>query len=235
MIDITSFASGSKGNCYRISDSNTQLLLECGISYKEIQKRLDFKISNIAGCLITHEHKDHSKSVKDLLKYGIDCYMSKGTADAIGVYGHRVQIVKSKQQFKIGSWTILPFDTEHDSAEPLGFLLTTGSRPMQKLLYITDSYYCRYRFQGLNYIMIECNYAIDILKENTCSGIVQNKLKSRLLKSHFELENVKKFLQLNDLSKVKEIWLLHLSDNNSDEARFKNEIQELTGKPVIIA
>jgi hypothetical protein len=55
------------------------------------------------------------------------------------------------------------------------------------------------------------------------------------IKSHFSLENVKRFLQANDLSRVQEIWLLHLSDGNSDETRFKREIQELTGKPVIIA
>ena len=56
-----------------------------------------------------------------------------------------------------------------------------------------------------------------------------------VLRSHFSLENVKEFLQANDLSKVQEIWLLHLSDGNSDAERFKREIQELTGKVVYIA
>jgi phosphoribosyl 1,2-cyclic phosphodiesterase len=233
MIEIAPIASGSKGNCYRIDDGRTPLLLECGIPYKEIQKRLNFRISEIVACLISHEHQDHSKSVKDLMKVGIDCYMSKGTAEALDVSGHRLHIIKTRQQFKLGTWTILPFDTQHDAAESLGFLL--ANQDGEKLLYATDTYYIRYRFRGLTHIAVECNYSLDILKRNVEAGAVPKEMKSRLLKSHFSLENVKRFLQANDLSKVQEIWLLHLSDVNSDEARFKREIQELTGKMVFIA
>ena len=83
--------------------------------------------------------------------------------------------------------------------------------------------------------MIECNYASDILYRNVENGSVPMVLKNRLLTSHFSLDNVKEFLKANDLSKVQEIWLLHLSDGNSDAERFKREIMELTGKPVYIA
>jgi phosphoribosyl 1,2-cyclic phosphodiesterase len=83
--------------------------------------------------------------------------------------------------------------------------------------------------------MIEANYCMDILKRNVEAGLVPKKLKSRILKSHFSLENVKEFLKANDLSKVQEIWLLHLSNGNSDAERFKREVMELTGKPVYIA
>lgn len=233
MIDIQVLASGSRGNCYRVSDGRTPLLLECGIPYKEIQKKLNFKTSEIAACLVSHEHKDHSKAVKGVMKAGINCYMSQGTAEALGVSGHRIHIIEAKHQFKIGSWTILPFETEHDAVEPIGFLL--ANRAGDKLLYATDTYYIRYRFQGLTHIMIECNYSLDILKANVEVGNVPVELKNRILKSHFSLENVKKFLQANDLSVVQEIWLLHLSDGNSDANRFKREIQELTGKMVFIA
>jgi phosphoribosyl 1,2-cyclic phosphodiesterase len=232
MIQITPFASGSTGNCYRVTDGRTPLLLECGIQYKEIQKALNFKVSEIAGCLVSHEHKDHAKAVKDIMKSGIDCYMSQGTIEALNISGHRVNAIKAKKQFKIGTWTILPFDTQHDVTEPLGFLL--ANKDGEKLLYATDTYYIRYRFQNLTHIMIECNYSIDILKANMDAGNVPAELKNRILRSHFSLEHVKGFLKANDLSKVQEIWLLHLSDNNSDEARFKREIQELTGKMVFI-
>ena len=57
----------------------------------------------------------------------------------------------------------------------------------------------------------------------------------RLTKSHFSLENLKSFLKANDLSQVREIYLIHLSDANSDEEKFKYEIAALTGKPVIVA
>ncbi|MGB9780642.1 MBL fold metallo-hydrolase [Caldanaerobacter sp.] len=233
-MDIKVLASGSKGNCYRISDGITPLLLECGISIQQIKERLNFKLNEIVACLVTHEHKDHSKASKDILKAGIDIYVSQGTKEALGLEGHRINVIKAKQQFKIGTWIILPFDTQHDAVEPLGFLLYSNITK-EKLLYVTDTYYVKYRFKGLTHIMIECNYSLEILKNNVGEGLVEADLKNRLLKSHFSLENVKKFLKANDLSKVEQIWLLHLSDNNSDTERFKREIQELTGKEVYIA
>ena len=233
MIEFTPYASGSSGNCYRITDGRTPLLLECGIPYKEIQKHLNFHISEIAGCIVSHEHQDHCKAVKDIMRAGIDCYISAGTAEALGISGHRLNIIKAKQQFRIGSWTILPFETQHDAAEPLGFLL--ANQAGDKLLYATDTYYIRYKFHGLTHIMVECNYAADILKRNVEAGAVPKELKTRILKSHFSLENVKDFLRANDLSKVQEIWLLHLSEQNSCEKRFKEEVQKITGKPTYIA
>jgi len=167
------------------------------------------------------------------MRSGIDCYISAGTAEALGLSGHRVHIIKAKQQFRIGTWIILPFETQHDAQEPLGFLL--ANQAGDKLLYATDTYYIRYKFHGLTHIMVECNYAADILKRNVDAGTVPKELKSRILKSHFSLENVKKFLLANDLSKVQEIWLLHLSDGNADAERFRKEIFWLTGRKVYVA
>jgi phosphoribosyl 1,2-cyclic phosphodiesterase len=238
MIEIKVLASGSKGNCYRVTDGKTQLLLECGIPFKEIQKGLGFRVSEIAGCLITHEHQDHCKAVAEIIKAGIETYMSFGTIEALeleerGLCCHRVNVLKSKRQLTIGTWTILPFDTEHDSVEPLGFLLS--NQVGEKLLYATDTYYIKYRFKGLTHIMLEVNYSLDILRGNVESGVVDSVLKTRMLRSHMNLENAKKLLKANDLSKVREIWLLHLSDGNSDEKRFKREIMELSGKMVFVA
>jgi phosphoribosyl 1,2-cyclic phosphodiesterase len=233
MIEIKPLASSSAGNCYMVTDGKTNLMLECGLRFKDIQRGLNFQMSSIAGCLLSHEHGDHGKSVKDVMKAGIDIYASNGTLGALGISGHRAIPIESKKQFTIGSWTILPFDVQHDVAEPLGFLLsnTVG----EKLVFITDSYYCRYKFSGLTHIMLETNYSLRILDENIADGRVPSGMKNRLIKSHFSLENAKDFLRANDLSKVQEIWLLHLSDTNSDEALFKREIQELTGKLVFIA
>lgn len=232
MIKIVSLASSSKGNCHYITDGSSPLFLDAGISVKEIRQGLPVSVADITAALITHEHKDHCKAVPDLMRAGVDIYMSEGTRAAVGVTGHRAKVVKSREQFTVGTWQILPFEAEHDCAEPLGFLLASGG---EKLLYLTDSYYCRYRFQGLTRIMLECNYSADILAANVAAGHVPHELKKRLIKSHFSLENVKNFLKRNDLSKVKEIHLIHLSDGNSDAARFKREIQELTCKPVLVA
>jgi len=232
VIKIHSLASGSSGNCYHITDGSTPLLLECGIPFREIQKGVGFRTSEIAACLISHEHKDHCKSIKDVVKAGIDCYMSSGTADAINLQHHRIKRVKAKERIKIGTWDILPFDVQHDVSEPYGFLLMNKNG--KKVLFATDTYYIRYKFTGLTHIMVECNYSMKILNENIASGRVPKLMKKRLMRSHFSLENVKDFLKANDLSKVEEIWLLHLSDNNSDEDLFKREIQALTGKLVIV-
>lgn len=233
MINIKTIASSSKGNCYYITDGSTPLLLEAGIKYKEIQKALNFNTKDIAGCLVTHEHGDHSKGIKDLLRVGKNVYMSQGTKETLELENSRVKTVKAKKQFQIGTWTILPFEVEHDVAEPIGFLLK--NKAGDKLLFATDTYYIRYKFKGLTHLLIECNYSIDILNENIATGRVHKGMKKRLIKSHFSLENVKEFLTVNDLSKVQEIHLLHLSDSNSDEARFKREVQEVTGKLVFIA
>lgn len=233
-MNIQILASGSSGNCYKVSDGQTSLLLECGIPFREIQKKLNFKLYEIDGCLVSHEHGDHSKAIMEMLKSGIDVYTSKGTAAPFENDIFKAIHVEAEKQFQVGTFDILPFDTQHDAAEPLGFILYSRVTK-EKLLFATDTYYVKYRFESLNYIMVECNYSIDILKANSEAGRLPLALKNRLLQSHFELGNVKKFLQANDLSKVKEIRLLHLSDGNSDEIRFKREIQELTGKPVIIA
>lgn len=233
-MDIKVLASGSKGNCYWITDGTTPLLLECGISTREVRERIGFRLTEIAACLVSHEHQDHAKAVADVLRAGVEVYTSPGTIEALGLEHHRLRPIRTKETFKVGTWTIRAFETQHDAVEPLGFLLhskATGER----LVFATDTYYVRYKFPGLTHIMIECNYAKDILYRNVDNGSVPVALKNRLLTSHFSLENVKEFLKANDLSRVQEIWLLHLSDGNSDEERFKQEVMQLTGKPTYIA
>lgn len=232
MIDIKIIASGSSGNCYRIADNHTTLMIEAGIQFKKIQQAFSFKLSNVAGCLISHEHGDHARATKGVMKAGINCYMSEGSATAFNISGHRLKIIKPKELFSIGSFQILPFTTQHDCAEPLGFLIR--SRSGEKVLFITDSFYCAYKFKGLTHILVECNYSKGILDENITSGVCPAFLKNRITKSHFELENVKEFLRETDLSWVKQIYLIHISDTNGNGRFFKEEIQKLTGKEVYI-
>ena len=173
------------------------------------------------------DHFDHCIAVLDMMKAGVDCYMTAGASEPLGLSGHRLKTIKAGVQFQIGPFAIMPFATEHDAAEPVGFLIQAGA---DKLLYLTDSFYCRYKFKGLTMIAIEANY----LQANLAAGIVPMALKNRILKSHFSLDNVKEFLKANDLSLVRELRLIHLSAQNSDEVLFKAEVERLTGKPVII-
>lgn len=232
-MEVQVLGSSSAGNCYRIMAGSSPLLLEAGLPWKEIQRGCGFRTSELVGCLVSHSHMDHAKAVPDLLKAGIDCWMSAGTAQALGISGHRVHLVKALEQFKVGEWTILPFDAIHDAPEPLNFLI--AHKNGVKLVYITDTAYCKYKFNGLTHVMIEANYSLDILNKQINAGEVSVDLKKRLLKTHMSLETCKGFLRANDLSKVEVIYLLHMSNQNSDAERFKREIQELTGKMVFIA
>lgn len=226
-------ASGSSGNCYLLQGKKETLIIECGIRYKDILKGLDFNLSNIVGCLVSHEHKDHSKAIADIIKAGIDIYTSEGTALACAALEYRVKHIKSEQQFRLGNFTILPFKTQHDAKEPLGFLIQHPE--MGKMIFATDTYYIQYKFSGLNHILVECNYENGILAENIEQGIIPISLRNRLLKSHFSLPNVKDFLKASELDAVRNIMLIHLSGNNSNSALFKDEVEKTTGKPVYIA
>ena len=159
--------------------------------------------------------------------------MSQGTA-GLWEYQGIGCVAAAKYLFEIGTLMIMPFETQHDADQPLGFLVSS-TRACEKLLYATDTYYIRYRFPGLTHIMVECNYIRDILEDNVSAGLVPLALRDRLIESHFSLENVKKFLEANDLRTVRGIWLIHMSETNCDPVRAKREIQELTGIPTYIA
>ena len=168
------------------------------------------------------------------MKHAIDCYMSRGTADAIGTHGHRLHIVRAGEQFEIGSWGIMPFATVHDAPEPLGFLLASGH---EKLLFATDTAYLDgYRFHGLTHIMVEANYSLAILRERCTAGdqtaIAQ---KDRLLFSHMSVETLCDWLPKNDLESLQEVWLLHVSDGNADAEEMVRMVAEVVRCPVTIA
>lgn len=224
---LTPYASSSKGNLYTLQSGDTSLLLECGLPIKEIRKHLNFGLSKMNGCLLTHSHKDHSLATRDILKAGVDLYISQGTAEACGLADHhRLHIIKDGKAFKVGGLTILPFATQHDAPESLGWLITNGTDTM---CFATDTGYLKWRFANLTLIAIECNYCDDMIED------LESYRKDRLVHTHMSLETVKDMLRANDLSMVKEIHLLHLSDDHADASRCKREIQQLTGLPVYIA
>lgn len=225
-------ASSSAGNCYLLDDGQAPLLLEAGIRIADIRRGLGFGLSRLAGALISHEHQDHARAVADVLKAGVEVYASAGTWEALGIQHHRALTIRALQQVRIGPWTVLPFDAVHDAAEPLGFLLANGPH---KALYMTDSAYCKYRFQGLTHLLVECNHSLEILQDHVLAGRVPQAHVNRLVRSHFSLERLLEFLKANDLSRVEEIWLLHLSDGNSDAEEFKRRVAAATGLPVYVA
>ena len=216
-------ASSSHGNAYMVSDRETHLLLECGISHKKLQKLSGFRLSEFAGCLISHEHKDHSQCARDLIKDGMTVYMSEGTATALGLSDtelEAVEAMESGKQFSIGSIDIVPFTTFHDAAEPLGFLLKSREDG-DILAFATDTVNLRYRFPGLNILAIEANYDKAILER--CERLPE-KVRKRIGNAHMEIDTLCDYLRSLDLSQCREIYLLHLSDATSHEGHFINKV-----------
>ena len=208
-------------------------MIECGIPMKALREKLNFSLSGLAGCLVSHEHGDHSKAAMDILKAGVDVWTSEETADALEIRNHhRTNILRAGNQESIGEWVVLPFDLHHD-VPTHGFLI--GAPNFEKLLFIPDTSYIRNRFEGVNIIAIECNYVADKLSHNIQSGAIPKTVGRRVRRNHMALSTVKNFLIANDLSKCREIHLLHLSDVNSDELEMVNEIQQTTGIPVYAA
>lgn len=200
---------------------------------KDIRKCLGTNMTKINGVLLSHEHKDHSKAAHELLKVGIDIYTSKGTLTAIGAeksaYSH---CIKSQEVITIGDITVLPFEINHDAAEPLGFILRDTE---DIVLFATDTYNIEYFINGVTKLMIECNHSYEIIDKKVAAGTLDKKRAERLVRSHFSLDNLKKWLKRNDLTRLKEIYLLHLSKTNANPVQFRKEIEELTGIPTIIA
>lgn len=232
-MDIKVIASGSSGNATIINDGKTALLLDAGISIKDLERGSGFMLSRVSACLVTHEHQDHSKACKDLAKRGTDIYASAGTLRAINADGHRYKAVSPLTSFSVGTFDIMAFDVKHDAAEPFGYLIYS-SHTHEKLLYFVDTAYVRYSFSNVDYFVVECNHGERELRESVSRGVISPELAARIAKNHLSLERLLNFLKANDISRAKEIHLVHLSDNNSNEQRFKQEVQRATGVQVYI-
>lgn len=229
---LSILGSSSMGNCYIIQNETEALVIECGVSFKEVKYALDFNISKVVGALVSHEHGDHAKYINDFLDARIQVYSSAGTLSKLNLKSKFQPSVLSGKM-KIGNFTIVPFGVKHDASEPIGFYINhpdTGN-----VLFATDTYFLPNRFANLNNILIEANYSTDLLKRNIEAGRVPALLRDRTLQSHMSFETCKEALLANDLSQVNNIILIHLSNGNSNAAEFKADMYAATGKTIHIA
>ena len=221
-------ASSSAGNAYIVSDNDTRILLECGVTHKNLQKLSGFSLSEFQACLVSHEHKDHAKSVDELISRGMPVYMSQGTAEALET--DTVTLIEAMEQFNVGSFDIVPFTTFHDAKEPLGFLIKSRVDG-DVLAFATDTVNLRYKFPGLNILAIEANYDKNILER--CERMPE-KVRYRITNSHMEIDTLCDYLRSLDLSQCREIHLLHLSDATSHEDHFINKVARAVPKGIEI-
>jgi len=206
--------SGSAGNCYILENETSALIIECGVKFSDIKKALDFNLNKVAGVLVSHEHQDHCKSIKDVVAAGLDVYCSEGTKQSMGVRSHRIKPLVNQRKRYIGGFTVMPFDVKHNCKEPFGFIINHPE--CGNVLFITDSYYVAYTFKNLNNILVEANYSTDIVNQRLIDGNIHGKVRDRLIESHMSLDTCKALLRANDLTAVNNIILIHLSDGNSN-------------------
>jgi len=231
-MELITYHSGSSGNLYQLKGDSGNLLIEAGVPISKIKKALDFKLSSISACLVSHQHLDHAKGVHDVAKAGIDVYCLAETAQALKFNGHRFKAIESLHQFEIGAYSAFPFEINHEDVRTgkrvpgCNFLISNGT---EKLLFVIDSFYVKYRFAGLTQIAIGINWSKKTLNPNLDSA-----RKKRIYRSHMSLETALKFFKANDLSRVREIHVLHISSENGDPQYFKSEIMKATGKPVYV-
>lgn len=174
------------------------------------------------------------------MKAGVDCYMTKGTAEALGVSGHRLNtFYKSPDRrwqynYKIlKDLIILPFEAVHDVAEPVSYFIKTKD-DKESLVFVTDTAYLKYKIPECDVLMIECNYVKSVIDERVRQGKIGVNLRNRIVKNHLSLESLVETLKSAYLCKLKKIYLLHLSDGNSDEELIKKTVQEATGVEVVV-
>lgn len=221
-------ASSSHGNAYIVSDRDTRILLECGVSYRKLQRLSGFKAADFSACLISHEHKDHSACVQNVISSGVPVYMSEGTAVALGVEG--VETISAMKQFRIGTIDIVPFTTFHDAAEPLGFLFRSQTDG-ESLAFATDTVNLRYQFQDLTMLAIEANFDKEILA--LCDRMPE-KIRYRITNTHMEIGTLCDYLKTLDLSRCREIFLLHLSDATSREWEFAHRVRRVVPRATAV-
>lgn len=223
---FTPLASSSHGNAYVVSDGQTRLLLECGVSFRRLKKLTGFQTSGFSGVLVSHEHKDHSGCVRDLQKAGLKIYMSQGTAEALEL--EEAEILAHREQVNLGSMDVVPFRIFHDAAEPLGFLIRSRV-DRESLIFATDTVNLGYQFPDITILAIEANYDKKILAR--CDRM-PDKVKHRIENCHMEIGTLLSYLRELDLSRCREIWLLHLSDATSHEGHFINKVRRAVPREI---
>lgn len=217
---VKTTATGSKGNNYALISGEEILLLECGVPAKEMLKTIDYQTSKVVGCLLSHEHGDHAKYIKQYMQYGVKVYGSDEVQSNIElIYGEKIKGIKRMNRKKLGSFSVIPFRVPHGETDCDGWLIDAAEG---RVLFITDAEYCPYDFSkmNINYGLIECNYSMDYITLEDDG--VKNR---RVLETHMELQTCKRLVQSINTDSLRSIGLVHLSAYNGNPQRFRDEIR----------
>lgn len=204
-----------------------------------MQEKLQFDLGGIEGLLCDHQHLDHCKAAKEVMRAGIDFYASEPTLEALCLTkNRRAKIIDNGAMVRLESFGVLPFAVNHGDIPCLGFVIREW-RTGEYLLFVTDYVCLEQEFHHrptrrkghvlipFSIIAIACNFSGEILQAAVDAGTINEALAKRILWSHPSKEAVKLYLREHcDLSKCREIHLLHMSRSNLDKAATRKEITD---------
>lgn len=211
-------ASGSSGNCYILTDSIGQsLIIDAGVPIKDIKRGLDWNIKNVAGCIVSHVHSDHSRSVKDLKNIGIPVftpYISLEPMTMGRTYDLRIQAFELTTLD--GKWTHT--NTDGSECPCYGFLIT--HKEMGKMLYITDTELIKWRFKDVNHILLGVNYDKDLVD-------MDNPKANHVIRGHMSIDTACDFVKANDSDNLQNVIMCHLSNENANVDTFIEKMKKI--------
>lgn len=219
MLRFASLGSGSKGNGTLIESGKTRILLDCGFTLGETERRLHrlgCPPQSLTAILVTHEHGDHAAGVGRLSRrYNIPVWLTVGTCHAMrDVKFAQTHYVNVHQVLEIQDLQITPFPVPHDAREPCQFVFGNGNH---KLGILTDvgshTPLILQMLQRLDALMLECNYDAVML----ANGAYPPSLKARVAGRYGHLDNKQSthLLEQLDLSQLQHLVGMHLSENNN--------------------
>lgn len=212
-------ATGSTGNCYLLtSNSGETLILDCGIPIKEIKKGLNWNIRNVVGCIVSHAHSDHSKSVKDFEAMGIPVFAPYRSLKPMIIGDYRLKIQAFDLTTVDGRWTHTNADGSECSC--YGFLITHPE--MGRMLYITDTELIKWRFKDVNHILLGVNYDKDLIDRDNAGKA------NHVFRGHLSIDTACDFVKANYSDSLQNVIMCHLSSENSDRDSFIEKMKKVT-------
>jgi phosphoribosyl 1,2-cyclic phosphodiesterase len=229
-------ASSSAGNSAFLATDRTRLLIDAGLSRRELARRLAAigeDICALNAILVTHEHSDHTSGIAALVRsLGIPIYLSYGTARFID-WDECAPVLERFQagcSFSIGDFDITSFTIPHDAADPVGYTLSSQGIKIgiaTDLGYIPSS--LRVHLRGTDLLMLESNHDLEMLRVGPYPWPVKQRVMSR--RGHLSNEVAADFIA-NDLdTRVSTLVLGHISEhNNHPELVRQSGLKALAGR-----
>jgi len=233
---VAVLGSGSKGNSALVKCGDTLILIDAGLSAKQLTLRLNIlgvSPNDLGGILVTHEHGDHIKGLSVFLKkLNIPVFANLFTREAIEYKiksNIRWKIFRTGQDFQLGDITVQSFKVQHDSSEPVGFVLRGNGIQLGMISDVGKvTAKMRKSLRGCHALYIEANYDETLLAQDAKRPIT---IKRRISSDHGHLSNTQTAEFLGEIAchKLKNITLCHLSsDCNSPEIAIRTVSETLS-------